>query len=212
MDDWSGACVQVADRLHRRVDYDRNIHRICQRLGIGIRLGERSSVVPGPPPSIVLAPDVIGWSRSAQAFHEIAHLIVLLTGIEDDVMSTVADDQEARRMVERLCRLTMGVLQVPRPVLQRALRANGYGPAGLMDARREARVSVDTILTRWAHDDPDGERAAFVMAGSYVKKVEAHNMPAPFRPHDRVPEVNQVLPQAKVITVPGVGMVGMFVP
>lgn len=178
----------------KRAHYERNAFKLSEQLGIRIRPGERTSVIPGPPPTIILSPELLGMPDSDHVRHELAHVFMWWTGVEKALVAEYGSHEAARPYIESLCHAAIGFLRAPQNLVNEGVRRYGVSARCVDWLRQQTKMSHRAALQRLVYDDPMATRAGFIMTGNYVRDVATCNFRLPFWVYDRVPEVHTRLP------------------
>lgn len=181
-----------------RGKYERNAFKLSEELGIRIRPGNRTSVIPGPPPTIILTPDLLGHRDSDHVRHEIAHVIMWWSGVEKALVEEYGSREAARPFIENLCHAAIGFLRAPQDLVDEGVRRYGVTARCVDFIRVQARMSPRAAMQRLVYDDPQKTRAGFTTSGKYIRDVATCNFRLPFWAYDRVPDVAVEFPQDEV--------------
>jgi len=202
--------LHYVEQLHENHGYETNYRRLSEALGIRVRPGLINSILPGPPPRMILEPHVFGWYDSRVGRHELAHAVLTASGLEADILRD-QPEEVAIDHIERVCRLTSVLLRVPRPVVQRALKRHGETPRAVLAIQRYGRIPLEDALERYVHADPDRGRAAFTSSGNYVTSTAAYRAELPFAKLDRVPDVAAQYPDLVIQRISSRRHLGTYV-
>ncbi|WP_104992763.1 hypothetical protein [Deinococcus sp. NW-56] len=186
--------IREVKAYSKRAHYERNAFRLSEELGIRIRPGEYASVIPGPPPTIILTPELLARKDSDHVRHEVAHVIMWWSGVEKALIQEYGCAEAARPFVEALCHAAIGFLRAPQNLVDEGIRRYGVSARCVDWLCRQTRMSERAALNRLIYDDPAATRAGFIMSGNYVRDIATCNFRLPFWVYDRVPEPWQVLP------------------
>lgn len=63
--------IQEVKDYSAQAHYERNAFRLSELLGVRIRPGRYTSIIPGPPPTIILEPQLLGLRDSDHVRHEL---------------------------------------------------------------------------------------------------------------------------------------------
>ncbi len=172
--------------------YERNAYKLSAALGVRIRPGIRTSVIPGPPETIILEPRLLGSLDNDAIRHELAHVLMWRTNIEQMLIEEFGYVELATPMIEALCRAGVLFLKAPQPVVDRAIRLYGVSARAVKYVHMKGRVTPQEALQRVIYDDPSAARAGMIMSGSYVSDIAQCNFNLPFWLAHRIPEVSHL--------------------
>lgn len=187
MRDATAAFLAFLRDEHARCSHETDPQRLAERLGIRVVHGRGNHASAGPPAVIVLGPDAYLARRRFTLHHEIAHVLMQRAGLEQAIEEEV-DQEDADVHVEAVANYGGGVLLLPDPLVNRTVRRYGETARAVLELSKLSGSSLAVALRRYVHLDEDASRAAFVMSGSYVADVAAHNYLLPFWRYDRLPE------------------------
>lgn len=198
--------IQEIKDYSAQAHYERNAFRLSELLGVRIRPGRYTSIIPGPPPTIILEPQLLGLRDSDHVRHELGHVIMWWSGVEKALVEEFGSTEAAKPYIESLCHAAVAFLRAPQNLVDEATRRFGVSASAAAWLREETRMTPYAAMQRLVYDDPAATRAGFVMSGNYVAEVAGCNFRLPFWRYDRVPDPSYVLPDEvspSLVHIPG---------
>lgn len=181
--------------------FERNAYRLSEAFGVRIRPGDRTSVIPGPPVTIIIEPRLLGPINNDAIRHELAHVFMWWSKIEEQLIEEYGCLELALPMIEKLCEAAVLFLKAPQPIVNRGIRQYGVSAKAVMYVQKTAKVTAQEALYRVIFDDPAAARAGVITSGSYIADMALCNFQLPFWFFDRVPEITHIpLPEGSRAT------------
>lgn len=192
--------IQYVKRVHEQHNYETDFRRLAPSLGIRVAPGTHNAIFPGDPPTITLQYGLYA-ARYGQRIgvHEIAHYLLWASGFDAEVRRLYGDWDEAAGALEWLAHLATMHLHLPDPLLKEAHLLHGDQAAALLHLYQSSNATLGDVLRRWVHAEEEASRAAWTSSGPYINDVAAQNTWLPFWRWSRVPEVDQMLPEATLL-------------
>ena len=191
--------ASYVEKEHRRFNHETEFHALAAAMGILVRPGRFNAATSGPPRLITLNADQYTPRRNFSAQHEIGHILLTQSGIEQELESRFETLEDADPYIEGFADLAASLLLMPQPLLEEAHKRYRDRPEAILHLTQEGRVSLGAALRRHVYADPHARRAAFVVSGNYIADVASANLWLPFWRYDRVPEVHIKVPDAELL-------------
>lgn len=191
---------------HAAVCYERRPRELCAALGIGYHVGPRSFALFHPEAElIVVRHEDFGSRELFSVAHEVAHILAHRGGY-DRLIRYYHTNVEPRRHLEQVINHAAGRLLIPAPELGRVRRVYGETPEAILALATSSGASQGAAMRRWAWQDVNEYRAAFVAQGNYIEDATACRARLPFRRWERVPELHLCDPALSLLQL-GAGRV-----
>lgn len=188
--------IQHVQRVHDAHGSETDFFYLARSLGLTIAPGTTSAYYPGIPPTVTLESGIYSARYAHRVgMHEVAHHLLVTSGIEDQIMRLHGDWPGAQDTIELFARLGAAYLQLPDTLLRDAQRLHGDTAQALAHLYAHSTAPLGTVLRRWAHAHEDASRAAWTTSGNYVRDVTAHNLYLPFWRYSRMPEPSLSIPE-----------------
>lgn len=193
--------IKEVKKYSSAANHERNAYRLSEAVGVRIRPGNRTSVIPGPPVTIILEARLLGPVNNDAIRHELAHVFMWWSRIEEQLIEEYGCLELALPMIERLCQAAVLFLKAPQPIVNRAVRQHGVSAKAVRYVQKTARITAQEALYRVIYDDPTAARAGVITSGNYIADMALCNFRLPFWFCDRVPEITQLsLPEGSRAT------------
>jgi len=140
---------------------------VARALDIAVASGPVAAVNFGPPPIIHVPDHLTGYRREFTIGHEIGHTLTKWRGIDDELLAYYAPEC-AYSNLEGLCNHIAGLIMVPQPSHDKALRRFGFTPRAMMHLVHEHGVSVPMAMDRVIYDTDSYYRAAVLFKKGHV--------------------------------------------
>lgn len=186
--------IREVKEWHALAGNERNAYQLSRLLGIRIRPGARNSVIPGPPATVILEPHLLGNLDSDFVRHEVAHVLMWWSGVEDMLIAEHGSFELARPQIEGLCHAAVGFLRAPQDLVNTALKRYGFTARAVRFVQVQTGMTPQAALKRVIYDDPHACRAGFITSGKYISDVATCNAGLPFWVFDRVPDPTLLFP------------------
>lgn len=186
---------------HAHVGFETDPRRLADLWGIRFILGSEARATNGPPSIVTLPWYQYTPGQRFTAHHEIAHILVQRSGMEEAIRAEVSEDV-AEAHLEAVVNHIAALLVMPQPLVVGVTRAFGETPQAVLNVAERARVSLPAALYRWVSHDPHAERAAFMTSGNYISHIATCNTRLPFWRYDCVPEPEHWVPDLRLVRIP----------
>lgn len=201
MRDATLSAIAFALAQHAHVGFETDPRRLAELWGIRFILGSEARATNGPPSIVTLPWYQYTPGQRFTAHHELAHILVQRSGMEDAIRAEVSEDL-AEAHLEAVVNHIAALLVMPQPLVVSATQAFGETPQAILNVADRAGVSLPAALYRWVSHDPWAERAAFITSGSYIAHVATCNTRLPFWRYERVPEPQEWVPDLNLLAIP----------
>ncbi|MFC6592373.1 ImmA/IrrE family metallo-endopeptidase [Deinococcus lacus] len=201
MRDATLAAIAFALAEHARTGFETDPERLGHLLGVRFIPGTEARASNGPPSIVTLPKDAYAPRQRFTTHHELGHILVQRSGLEDDIRAEVSEeDSEAH--LELVVNFIAALLVMPQPLVRAIHDEHGDTPQSILALAQAARVSLPAAMHRWVSHDLGACRAAFLTSGSYISHIATCNAWLPFWRYDRVPELETCLPDVRMATAP----------
>jgi hypothetical protein len=200
--------MEAVDALHRKYGYETDFWTLSERMNIPVIQGEYNSslVLPGsvPQPLITLRPEVYHGEWSFTRFHELAHSILRVSGIEAQLRAEAEQPEQFRAWAEAYCNFGAAQLQIPNPLLRRVLRRWDCSPEAVLALAQMHGVDLFDAMYRvgFGFLEDDAQRTVLLLQGSHLRKCVTTTW-FPHSEGQRIPEVALTYPSARLKQLPG---------
>lgn len=196
--------MREVDRTHAKFDYTPDFWELTARMRIPVVTGSYNSAVYLPNALITLHPDVFHGCWTFTRFHELAHVVLRDSGIEQQLWHEADCIEQFRTWCEAYCDFGAAQFQAPNPLLHATLARHGYSPAAILELARLTGVDLFDAMSRVAHGflEDDAARTAFLTQGRYLRRAVTTSAWFPFQQGDSIPEPALTLPGAILSVLP----------
>lgn len=200
----TAAYLDELKRVHRRHDQDHDFFSLARRMQVRVQPGPTSTYFPGPPPTVFIDFGLYS-ARYAQriGMHELAHHVLIESGIERDLMRFHGDWPGLEETAELFAQLGAAHLLIPDRRLFEVRRAYGDNAEALLHLYSTSQAPLHMVLQRAVHGDEHASRAAWVTNDrEIVRFIAAQNIYLPFWRYDRQPAITDLPDESAVTYVP----------
>lgn len=193
--------IAFGKALHAELGYPENPEEFAARAGVRIILGSENYATDGPPSFISQTPDTYAPRQRFTIMHEMAHIAIQRSGLEDDILAEV-DPEDAELHLELVANYLGGVFLLPDPMIQRIVDEYGFTPDGVLRLRAAARASLAATIRRMVGWQEEVPRTIILGGQSYILDVASSNPWNRLRRHERLPDMRAAFPEADLLTLP----------
>lgn len=210
MCDATQAAIQFAVREHARCGFITDPERLAAAWAVRIVPGSENRASSGPPSIITLCREHYAPRQRFTIHHELAHIAIQRSQLEDDIMAEV-DPDDAEHHLELVANHIAGMLVMPDPMVRAALQMFGQHPETIVTLQQIAQVSLGAAMRRFTAAQPE-PLTAFMTSGTFVQDVASSDPYNRLTRYQRLPDARAALPDAALLALPGearlLGVVG----
>lgn len=196
----TAAVIAYVEGEHARLGYPSQPEELAGRLGVRIIVGRENFATDGPPAIISQTPDTYAPRQRFTMLHELAHVLIQRSQLEDDLMAEVdAEDGEAH--LEAVVNHVTGRLLMPEPLFAHYIRLYGFTPEALLHIRQAAGASLAATIRRAASWEPERRATIFLAGEHYVLDVASADPWNRLRRYDRLPDARAHFPEADLLSL-----------
>ncbi|WP_414656709.1 ImmA/IrrE family metallo-endopeptidase [Deinococcus sp. VB343] len=200
MRDATRAAIEFAQRLHAQHDFETDPEKLSHLLGIRIIPGKENRAAHGPPSIITRAADAYAPRQRFTMHHEIAHIVIQRSGLEDAVKAEV-DPDDADDHLELVANYIGALLVMPDPLIVTSLERHGLTPEAILDIRDRAQVSFAAAIRRFTTANVDEPTTVFISGDSYVLDLASTDPYNRIQRYQRMPDARAEYPNAELLTL-----------
>lgn len=161
------------DRVHKQHDYDLNFWTLSAAMGVAVTEAEYNSAVFFAEPVITLHPDYYYGEWSFTRFHELAHVVLRRSGIQQQLLQDADHPEQYRAWVEAYCNYGAAQFQAPNHLLEQVLRELGYTPAAIVRLASMVGVDLFDAMNRvtFGFLEASAHRTTVLTQGGYIRRI-----------------------------------------
>lgn len=189
------------DRVHARHNYDLNFWTLSAAMGVAVTEAAYNSAVFLAEPVITLHPDYYYGEWTFTRFHELAHIVLRRSGIQQQLFHDAEYPEQYNAWVEAYCNFGAAQFQAPNYILERVLREHGFTPAAVVELASMVGVDLFDSMSRvtFGFLDSRAQRTSVLTQGGYIRRIVTTDH-FPHQVGDELPRGAQQ--QASVLTLP----------
>jgi IrrE N-terminal-like domain len=196
----TAAVIAFADQQYADAGYPEHSDALAAALKVRVIIGDENFAVDGPPSIVSQTPDTYAPRQRFTMFHELAHILIQRSGLEDDLLAEV-DEEDAEAHLELVTNHITGRLLIPDPVIRHYVKLHGFTPTAITEIRRQARASLAATIRRVATWQPEREATIFLVGDRYILDVASSDPWNRLRRYDRVPDLRAAMPDAELLAL-----------